>query len=259
MGLTDQDSSKPPTHQTRASGEDVRAFPPLHPSLPPPAPSASSTPGAGQLAHPRLTERRQEIALTLAAAALLFVAMGAFFSWAFRSVASPDNKSEPSLMEAIANVPSEASGPSSISEADLSPDPPENASPTAPGTDSTVAEMSAEPSADGLRQGPRPAELESAAARPASPPAAAEGTAMASPPDRLVVFPQVPDPAIAAFVTTLNVSGVRSEGSESRAIINGKLYTVGEAITGSDLRFIAAHAHQLVFQDTRGAIYRKGL
>ncbi len=53
------------------------------------------------------------------------------------------------------------------------------------------------------------------------------------------------------------ISGIRPAGNESRAMINGELYLVGDQIAGTDLRFIATNAYQLLFQDSRGAIYRR--
>jgi hypothetical protein len=70
------------------------------------------------------------------------------------------------------------------------------------------------------------------------------------------VLPQ-PDPVVMATVERLQITGIRSSGTESRAIINGRVYRNGEILVNTELRLVSIQPNQLLFLDSRGVSYPK--
>jgi hypothetical protein len=85
---------------------------------------------------------------------------------------------------------------------------------------------------------------------PAAPPAATT-----TPP-----APAKADERIAAFIDSIRVAGIRSSGTESRALMNDRVYRVNEIVDrASGLRLTKVEANALTFTDTNGVVYVKNL
>lgn len=99
-------------------------------------------------------------------------------------------------------------------------------------------------------------EIEPAFAPPADPPAQpAEGAPapVATPP----AAPEFPAP-LEDYMRSMQVAGIRVSHTDERAIINGRMYAVGEKLPISfELRLVAVAPGRLEFRDANGVIYRK--
>jgi hypothetical protein len=86
---------------------------------------------------------------------------------------------------------------------------------------------------------------------PAPPPAAPLSPAKPSAP----TF----NPAIQAEVDNLHLSGVRLAGDNSRILVNGDVYTIGDILTDHDLKLkVSAIApREIIFVDDSGIQYIK--
>lgn len=70
--------------------------------------------------------------------------------------------------------------------------------------------------------------------------------------------PPQADPRVTAFVDTMRVSGFRSAGPESRVLINGRVYKIGEIVERTfALKLSAASVDRLTFSDAQGFNYIK--
>lgn len=89
--------------------------------------------------------------------------------------------------------------------------------------------------------------------------ASRESTALpASPAPPIVSTPARSDERVHAFVDSIKVTGVRSSGSESRVLMNDRVFRVNEIVDRNlGLRLTAVQAGTLTFTDANGAVYTK--
>ena len=67
-----------------------------------------------------------------------------------------------------------------------------------------------------------------------------------------------PDPRIQAFVDTIKVAGIRSSGTDSKVLMNDRVYRVNDIVDLSlNLRLIGVQADSLTFVDENNVVYRK--
>ncbi len=91
---------------------------------------------------------------------------------------------------------------------------------------------------------PPPNPVVTTPAEPATPPVAATSNQ--------------PDERILDYIDRLTVLGVRSSGSDSRVLMNDRVYRVNDVVDrGLGLRLIEAQSGRLIFEDTRGVRYTK--
>jgi hypothetical protein len=70
--------------------------------------------------------------------------------------------------------------------------------------------------------------------------------------------PDAPDDRVTAFVESVRVTGIRSSGSESRVLMNERVYRVNDIVDRTlNVRLIKASADSLTFRDARGVTYEK--
>lgn len=94
----------------------------------------------------------------------------------------------------------------------------------------------------------------------ASPSAPVKVEAVEAPPPAPALAPDAPDERIAAFVEAIRVTGIRSSGTESRVLMNERVYRVNDIVERTlNVRLIKAAADNLTFTDPRGVIYVKRL
>lgn len=81
-----------------------------------------------------------------------------------------------------------------------------------------------------------------------------------SPSVHLPAPPPVPDNQVQAFVDALKISGVRFSGSDSKVLINQRVYRIKDLVDRTlNLRLVKVTADTLVFQDGNGAMYTRNL
>lgn len=115
----------------------------------------------------------------------------------------------------------------------------------------TVAEPAPPPDATAEAPPPVAATPEPEAAP--APPAEAAQQAAAPP-----VAPSKPSAALENYMRSMQVAGIRVSGTEERAIINGRMYSVGDKLPITfELRLISVAPGRLEFRDANGVIYRK--
>lgn len=67
-----------------------------------------------------------------------------------------------------------------------------------------------------------------------------------------------PDPKILAFIDTLRVTGIRAAGSDSKVLMNDRVFRVNDVVDHAlGLRLIAAAANALTFEDENGIVYTR--
>jgi hypothetical protein len=67
-----------------------------------------------------------------------------------------------------------------------------------------------------------------------------------------------PDPRIQAFIDSIKVAGIRSSGTDSKVLMNDKVYRVNDIVDRSlNLRLIEVQADSLTFVDENGVVYTK--
>jgi hypothetical protein len=72
--------------------------------------------------------------------------------------------------------------------------------------------------------------------------------------------PPKPNERIAAFVEGIRVTGVRSSGSESRVLMNERVFRVNDVVDRTlGVRLIQVGADSLTFADANGVTYVKTL
>jgi hypothetical protein len=70
--------------------------------------------------------------------------------------------------------------------------------------------------------------------------------------------PAVRDPRVAAFVDSVRVTGIRSSGSESRVLMNDRVYRVNDVVDRAlGVRLTTVAADSLTFEDPNGVSYVK--
>jgi len=129
--------------------------------------------------------------------------------------------------------------------------------PLAPPTDTPVAQIpepvslpapasTTLPAAPPVVNTPPPAPVVAIQTEPASRPVAPAG--------------DVPDERILDYIDRLHVLGVRSSGSDSRVLMNDRVYRVNDVVDrGLGLRLIEVQSGRLDFEDARGMRYTKTL
>ena len=69
-----------------------------------------------------------------------------------------------------------------------------------------------------------------------------------------------PDPRIQTFIDTIKVAGIRSSGTDSKVLMNDKVYRVNDIVDRSlNLRLIEVQADSLTFVDENSVVYTKSL
>jgi hypothetical protein len=92
---------------------------------------------------------------------------------------------------------------------------------------------------------------------PITPPPAAPAVAQ-TPSSAATIPPGAPDERVAAFVDSIRVTGIRSSGTESRVLMNERVYRINEIVERNlGVRLIKAAADSLTFSDPRGVTYVK--
>lgn len=67
-----------------------------------------------------------------------------------------------------------------------------------------------------------------------------------------------PDPRIQSFIDTIKVAGIRSSGTDSKVLMNDKVFRVNDIVDRSlNLRLIEVQADSLVFVDENSVVYTK--
>lgn len=67
-----------------------------------------------------------------------------------------------------------------------------------------------------------------------------------------------PDPRIQAFIDTIKVAGIRSSGTDSKVLMNDKVFRVNDIVDRSlNLRLIEVQADSLTFVDENSVVYTK--
>jgi hypothetical protein len=70
--------------------------------------------------------------------------------------------------------------------------------------------------------------------------------------------PGAPDERVTAFVEAVRVTGIRSSGTESRVLMNERVYRVNDIVDRTlNVRLIQAEGDSLTFSDPRGVTYVK--
>jgi hypothetical protein len=94
-----------------------------------------------------------------------------------------------------------------------------------------------------------------------TPPPAPVIVAQSEPAPRVVATASdKPDERILDYIDRLQVLGVRSSGSDSRVLMNDRVYRVNDIVDrGLGLRLIEAQSGRLEFEDARGVRYTKNL
>lgn len=95
-----------------------------------------------------------------------------------------------------------------------------------------------------------------------TPPSTAPSVAAPTPPPVAVAPapapPPVPDERITAFVDAIKVAGIRSSGTESRVLMNERVYRVNDLVDRAlGIRLIKVGTDTLTFADAKGATYVK--
>lgn len=94
----------------------------------------------------------------------------------------------------------------------------------------------------------------------AKPPAPADPTFQqpAASPAATPPAPPEPSAALRNYMRTMQVAGIRVSGTEERAIINGRMYAVGDKLPITfELRLVGVAPGRLEFRDANGVLYRK--
>lgn len=119
--------------------------------------------------------------------------------------------------------------------------------------------IAAEPPPTAAPQEPPPPvaaapETETAPALPANPPhETAEASAPPAPPAA-----SEPPAALENYMRSMQVAGIRVSDTEKRAIINGRMYAIGDKLPITfELRLVAVAPGRLEFRDANGVVYRK--
>jgi hypothetical protein len=100
---------------------------------------------------------------------------------------------------------------------------------------------------------PAPVEPKTAAAPPNASPPAAAAAATAAPSAHAV-----PDNAVYAVIDKFQVTGIRSSGSESKVLMNDRVYRVNDIVDRNlGLKLIKVTSDSLTFVDRNGATYTK--
>jgi hypothetical protein len=67
-----------------------------------------------------------------------------------------------------------------------------------------------------------------------------------------------PDPRIQSFVDAIKVAGIRSSGTDSKVLMNDKVYRVNDIVDRSlNLRLVEVQADSLTFVDENSVSYTK--
>jgi hypothetical protein len=167
----------------------------------------------------------------------------------------PDPKKSataPSSRTAGPNNPWAAATPVATGETNLAPPSrapavasPSGAGPTPP-TQPSPSLPAAGPSAVAVQPPPNPI----AAPAPANPAAAAVAPVVAGPPKN--------DERISLFVDALRVAGIRPSGTESRVLMNDRVFRINEIVDRNfGLRLTKVEPNTLTFTDGNGAVYVK--
>lgn len=70
--------------------------------------------------------------------------------------------------------------------------------------------------------------------------------------------PRAPDERVAAFVEAIRVTGIRSSGTESRVLMNERVYRVNDIVDRAlGVRLIKVASDSLTFSDANGITYEK--
>jgi len=70
--------------------------------------------------------------------------------------------------------------------------------------------------------------------------------------------PDAPDPRIQSFVDTVRVTGIRSSGSDSKVLMNDRVYRVNDLVDRAlGVKLIRVAPDTLTFADARGVTYTK--
>lgn len=70
--------------------------------------------------------------------------------------------------------------------------------------------------------------------------------------------PAQPDPRIQAFIDTIKVAGIRSSGTDSKVLMNDKVFRVNDIVDRSlNLRLIEVQTDSLTFVDENSVVYTK--
>lgn len=94
----------------------------------------------------------------------------------------------------------------------------------------------------------------------ATPPALASKEILAEPAPAAPVpaFKPRPDPKILAYVDTLRVTGIRAAGSDSKVLMNDRVFRVNDFVDHAlGLKLTGVATNALTFEDERGVVYTR--
>ena len=89
-------------------------------------------------------------------------------------------------------------------------------------------------------------------------PSAEASVQSAPPPAAAAPEPPGPDPHIQSFVDSLRVAGIRSSGSDSKVLMNDRVYRLNDTVEpGLGLKLVKVTPDAISFSDAHGVIYVK--
>ncbi len=90
------------------------------------------------------------------------------------------------------------------------------------------------------------------------PPVIKEIVAEPAPAAPVQVFKARPDPKVLAYVDTLRVTGIRAAGSDSKVLMNDRVYRVNDIVDHAlGLKLAGVATNALTFEDERGVVYTR--
>lgn len=123
---------------------------------------------------------------------------------------------------------------------------------TIPAPEPSIAPLISEPT-PGAAASVAVGSASSNAASPALPAANAASTPSSAP-----SVAALPDGRVAAFIEAIRVTGIRSSGTESRVLMNERVYRVNEVVERTlGIRLINVASGTLTFADANGVTYEK--
>jgi hypothetical protein len=212
---------------------------------------AASAPG-DQPVHKRAAPMRAQTMIVVAAAAIALVVCSVIAT-VFLLTRKPAEVAKP-VAAGPAKLPSvDLNAPSPVIVAPVVPAPIATTSPAAGDPANTPAPAKAVPAA----VTPKPSLPAAVAAAPAPSPAAATPAAPVPPAPRAASH-LPPDPRILQFVDAIKVTGIRSSGSDSKVLMNDRVFRVNEIVERTlEVKLVKVASDSLTFEDANGVIYTK--
>ncbi|MDD3180757.1 MAG: hypothetical protein PHQ04_10465 [Opitutaceae bacterium] len=217
-------------------------------NVPPPTPPATGTASAEPLVRRRkpLPFVLLYMRLAIGAGVMVLILIVGLTIWWF-GMRSPAIARSPAGASVAVLTPKQIPSSRSENDAGIAPSPqPEPQSSTA----ATVAVLPKDPM------------TQTTAARPATPietpPSGSAGIVIATTSEVPPVAPTKPDARILALIENIRVTGIRSAGTDSKVLMNDRVYRVNDFVDHQlGVKLSAVEPNTLVFVDENGVVYRK--